>query len=94
MDNLVELIGWIGHLLFAFSAIPQAILSYKQGHSKGLSAGLLAMWFFGEFSALIFGLYKNLPIQVILNYILNFSCLLVIIRYYLIPRSPKEGVEE
>lgn len=87
VDIFMQSLGWTGHILFAISALPQAWLSYKQGHSQGISWGLLYMWFGGEAIAIIYGLYENVPMPLMVNYLVNFSCLLVIIRYRKFPRQ-------
>lgn len=92
-DMFMQSLGWFGNVLFAISAIPQAIKCYRQGHSKGLSMGLLSMWFFGEFIALVYGLYSQVPAPLILNYSVNFFCLAVIMFYYLFPREEKPKVK-
>ncbi len=77
----MELIGWIGSLLFAFSAVPQAWQSYRQGHSRGISNGFLALWTVGEVLTLLYVLIKVGSAPLIVNYICNFICLLVIVKY-------------
>lgn len=89
LDTFMQALGWIGHMLFAISAVPQAYLSYKQGHSQGISKGLLGMWFGGEAIAIIYGLYEKVPMPLMTNYVVNFVCLLIIIRYYVLPRTGK-----
>lgn len=74
-------------MMFAISAVPQAYLSIKQGHSRGLSKGLLSLWFGGELIAIIYGLYEQVPLPVMVNYIINFICLSIIIVYYKFPRT-------
>ncbi len=44
----MEIIGWLGSILFAICAVPQAVQSYKQKHSHGISKAFLALWLFGE----------------------------------------------
>lgn len=83
---MLELIGWAGAVCFAISAAPQAWMSFRQGHSQGLSVGLLFLWFSGESLSLIYGAAKSLPLPVMFNYALNFAFLCVIIYYKLFPR--------
>lgn len=41
----MEIIGFIGSILLAISMLPQVMLCFKQGHTKGLSKPtLLLMW--------------------------------------------------
>ena len=37
----METIGWIGSICFALCAIPQAWKSFKDGHSRGITWGLM-----------------------------------------------------
>lgn len=83
---MVEVIGWIGAVCFALCAVPQAWLSWRQGHSKGVSASFLAMWFIGEVCMLGYSLIEIDSLQIIVNYIFNLACLLVIISYKVRPR--------
>jgi uncharacterized protein with PQ loop repeat len=83
---MMELIGWIGSTLFAICAVPQARRSWKLGHSRGLDPWFLWMWFFGEVLTLIYVLPTGM-LPLIFNYIFNFLCLLVILRYYYWPRE-------
>ena len=93
LDLFMQCLGWVGHILFAISAVPQSYLSFKQGHSKGISKGLLAMWFGGEGIAIIYGLYEQVPLPLMFNYVINFICLLIIIRYAMYPRGKKCHLE-
>lgn len=87
IHNIMQLVGWIGNLMFAFSAVPQAYKCYRQGHAQGLSGGLLYMWLIGEISALSYGIYEQIPAPLIVNYVFNLLCLLIIMRYYLFERA-------
>ena len=92
-DLTIEVIGWVSNTLFAAAAVPQAWHSYKQGHSHGLTWGLLLMWFFGELGAIVFAFAKDIPIQLTVNYFFNFIMLLIIIRYKIWERKPDEGLQ-
>ena len=81
---MLELIGWIGSMLFALCALPQAILVWKQKHARGLSWGFLHLWFWGEVLCFIY-VYMQPVVQVPLlaNYALNFVFLLTIFYFKL-----------
>lgn len=84
----MEIVGWMGAILFAMSAAPQAWMSYKQGHSEGVSNGLLSMWFGGELLSMIaMAAEPQIIWYVMFNYVLNFLFLLVIIHYKIHPRG-------
>lgn len=44
----MSFIGWLGAMLLAYCALPQAIASFRHGHSDGLNGGFLWTWFIGE----------------------------------------------
>lgn len=79
---MIEIIGWIGAAAFCLCGIPQAIRSVKEGHSDGVSHGLLWMWMLGEICMPIY-IYAehgfDLPVH--FNYFMNFCCLVVITKY-------------
>ena len=77
----LEIIGWIGSVCFSICAIPQSYRSWKDGHSEGISMLFLWLWFVGEATMIIYGfaVLKNLP--VLTNYIVNFICLLIIMKF-------------
>jgi uncharacterized protein with PQ loop repeat len=83
---MFEIIGWIGSILFAACAIPQAWMCYKQKHAHGLSWGLLMMWFWGEILTFIYVLPSG-KIPLLVNYVFNFLLLLVIIYYKKYPKT-------
>ena len=81
----MEIIGWIGSILFAICAVPQAIQSYKQKHSNGISKLFLALWFFGEVFTTVYILPKQ-DYPLLFNYSVNFACILVIGWYRFKPK--------
>ena len=85
----LELFGWVGSILFAICALPQAIESYKQGHSKGLTWGLLLCWFFGELFTIIYVLPK-MDVPLLFNYSCNMVFLLIILYFKVFPRHSGE----
>ena len=79
---MLELLGWIGSMLFAFCTLPQLIMVVKQKHAKGLSWGFLNMWFWGEVLCFFYVFCQPAwQIPLLANYVLNFVMLLVIIWY-------------
>lgn len=90
----MDIIGWIAGLLFAFCGLPQAILSYKQGHSRGISHLMIWMWLIGEVLMMIYVFNKHgLDMPLLVNYWVNTLFVLVIVRYKYWERhqsSPKE----
>lgn len=79
---MIEAIGWVGAICFAICALPQAIKSYRDKSSAGISFAFLFLWTVGEVLTLsyILGTTRQLPL--IVNYVFNLACLAVIIYYY------------
>lgn len=72
----MEIIGWIGGLLFAFCAVPQAIKTYKTKLAGDISWWFLGMWVFGEIFTLIYVIddntfYGNWQYPLLANYFFN-----------------------
>jgi len=84
---MVEALGWIGSILFSLAALSQAVSSWKQGHSDGLTWGLLILWFLGEIMTALYVALTSVSIPLLANYLINFSFLLVIIKFKMWPRS-------
>ncbi len=66
--------GWLGTACFVLSALPQAWKSWKDGHSRGVAAGTIALWLIGELAMTIFtiGALDSNPI-LLLNYAGNLG---------------------
>lgn len=82
----MEVIGWVGSLAFGLCAIPQALKSMVDGHSEGVSWGLLVLWFIGEVCTLIY-VYPKGHLPLIVNYIMNIIFVAIIIKYKIWRRS-------
>lgn len=83
------LLGWIGAFCFSACAIPQTLKCMKQGHARGLSPWFLWLWFGGE---IFYGSAVYLEFGwvwwMMVNYVLNIICILIIFRYYFWPARP------
>jgi uncharacterized protein with PQ loop repeat len=84
--TLHEAIGWIGSLMFAVCAVPQAITSHKQGHSSGLNWLFLGLWLGGEILTTIY-IWPKQDWPLLTNYFINLACLAVILYYKVRPRT-------
>ena len=88
--DLIEIIGWLGSMLFAFCAWPQTSKVYNEKHAHGLSGWFLAMWLAGEVLCFIYvALQQTLQYPLLANYFINFLMLLVIIYFKLYPHERK-----
>lgn len=77
----IELIGWMGAVLFSLCAFPQAYACYKTKHAKGLSWAFLGMWAVGELLTLIYAVVALSSWPLLFNYCFNLLCLFVILYY-------------
>lgn len=88
--TMFDIFGWIGSLCLAACAVPQAILSRKQGHSNGISKGLLWLWSLGEVFTLIFLLsqpYDQWNWPLVVNYSANILFIGIVVWYKVFPRE-------
>lgn len=83
---MIETIGWIGSWALALCGIPAALKSYKDGHSNGLSALFIALWFIGELLTLVY-VWPKQDWPLIFNYLANIGLVAVMARYKFWPRK-------
>lgn len=77
---MVELLGYIGALMFAFCGLPQLIHTVRTGDASGISWGLLVLWLGGEILTLLYvSLKDSAHVPLVLNYVLNIIMLLALI---------------
>ncbi len=82
----VQFFGWLYSGAFALSALPQAIRSRKEGHSRGVADGTLILWFIGELAGLVYG-FGLAQVPIIANCLVNTIFVGVIVWYRLKPRK-------
>ena len=87
---MIEIIGWIGSILFAICAIPQAYHCWKTKSCHGMTWLFLLMWLFGEVFTIIYVVLQHFSWALIFNYVFNLLSLGVIIYYKL--NTKQEGV--
>jgi len=71
-------------LMLAFCGLPQAVESYRQKSSHGVTWGLLVMWGIGEVLTLIYVL-PRMELPLLFNYATNLVFLFVIGYYKIFP---------
>jgi len=81
---MIEWIGWLGGILFAICALPQAIHIYRTKDTSSLSWIFLGTWFWGEVLCLTYVIVTNYnvgtwQIPLIFNYVFNLLTLIFII---------------
>jgi uncharacterized protein with PQ loop repeat len=77
---MLDIIGTIGGIILAFSALPPAVQAYKQKNADHMSWLFILTWFIGMGLLYIYAIGNTL-IPLILNYTINLSCLSIIIYY-------------
>lgn len=83
---MIDSLGWLGNLMLAVCAVPQAWASYKQGHSNGISSGMLFLWGIGTLLALPLQIDRGI-MQAVANYSVNLCLIGVIVYFKLKPRE-------
>lgn len=81
----MELVGWIGSLLFALCGLPQALQSIREGHSNGLNWFFLLAWLFGELLTVAYVMPKH-DWPLLFNYGTNLIFLGIMTAYKVKPR--------
>lgn len=82
----MDFLGYIGSICLAICSVPQAYMSYKQGHSRGISFGFLFLWTAGEIFTLLYIIPKA-DIPLLINYLSNLIFLSIIWKYRIFPRG-------
>lgn len=78
--------AWSGQMLLLVCSLPQAVMSYRNGHSKGLSGLMIWLWGSGMFFSFFYFLLSA-QVPAIINYGFNLVVWGVIARYYHFPRK-------
>jgi uncharacterized protein with PQ loop repeat len=84
---MADAIAWIGSMLLAACAIPQAFKCYKTKSSGDFSIAFLLMWGAGEALLLIYAVHIG-EVALVINYLTNLIIVVVILRY--LPRREEE----
>jgi hypothetical protein len=81
VTSQADIFAWIGSILLAVCAVPQAVESAKKWNASGLSWAFLGLWLAGEIFVTIWTLI-NEQFILLLNYGLNLAivCLLIAIK--------------
>ena len=77
---MVELLGWITAICSIVKSIPQAWMSYKDGHSRGLSTSSLIIWMIGLTCGTFYIQHKDAA-PLLINYLINSVCCVIMIKH-------------
>jgi uncharacterized protein with PQ loop repeat len=84
--NKVEALGMLGGLCLALCGVPQALKTIEQGHSDGITWGLIIMWWLGEVATLTYlKLSERLTWGLTLNYVSNVFFTSIVLYYKINP---------
>lgn len=74
----MELIGWIGSIMFSICALPQVVYTYKAKCAKSLDWLFLWLWFWGEIFTIVYvyGTTGLTQLPLLANY--GFNTILVV----------------
>lgn len=85
--TFIKIIGWLAGFFFAICGVPQAVKSFKDGHSEGLSNLFLFCWTAGEVLMIIYVIaLHGFDGPLLFNYVGNLVVLAFIIWYKFFPR--------
>jgi uncharacterized protein with PQ loop repeat len=76
---MTEIIGWLGSILLGCCALPASYAAWRDKTCQ-YNVPFLLMWLSGEILLLVYALLER-QYPLILNYILNIACLLIIWKY-------------
>jgi uncharacterized protein with PQ loop repeat len=79
---MIELIGIVGAIALALCPLPQAVETVKLKSIAGLSKTFLVLWLVGEVTTLVYVLGTTADPILLANYIVNLTCLGVILSYW------------
>lgn len=83
-SSFYYVMGWLGSLCLAICGVPQAMQSYKDKHSHGISWGMLLLWAFGEVFALAY-VFNKLDMPMMMNYSINIFVIGMMLYYKINP---------
>lgn len=93
LEQLALLCSWLGTFILVTRGLPQALKSWRDGHSRGLSAQMLWLWLLGSILVLphLLLLYN---VALILVYCANIVFILVMLKYFYFPRESQKNKGE
>jgi len=91
--NFYMIMGWLGSICLALCGVPQAIQSYQDKHSHGISWGMLLLWAFGECFALTY-VFNKLDMPMVMNYGINIFVVALMLYYKIYPKQNKIDQDE
>jgi uncharacterized protein with PQ loop repeat len=86
----MEILGWLGGIFLSICAFPQVIKVSREKNADGMSHLNLWLWFFGEVFMLLYIVFQQFSLPLLLNYSLNLVFVTIMIYYkYLYGKTRK-----
>jgi hypothetical protein len=86
----MEILGWLGGIFLSICAFPQVIKVSREKNADGMSHLNLWLWFFGEVFMLLYVVFQQFSLPLLLNYSLNLVFVTIMIYYkYLYGKTRK-----
>ena len=86
-EELFQILGWIGGIAFAVSALPQVVLCIRQKHADGISMLLIILMLIGSSCMAAFSVWNQITnggqLPLLINFSLTFVLWLVIFYFKL-----------
>lgn len=92
-SNFFILMGWLGSICLALCGVPQAIQSWQDKHSHGISWGMLLLWAFGECFALTY-VFNKLDMPMVMNYGINIFVVGLMLYFKIYPKKSESPSDE
>ena len=92
-SNFFILMGWLGSICLALCGVPQAIQSWQDKHSHGISWGMLLLWAFGECFALTY-VFNKLDMPMVMNYGINIFVVGLMLYFKIYPKKSESPSSE
>jgi len=89
----MEFIAWVGSILLAVCAVPQAIKSFREKNADSLSAWFLGFWGVGELLLLVYVIDLR-DWALTFNYAANSLLIVIIARYKFWPKYDHVHTEQ
>lgn len=81
-----EILSWVGTFILIVRGLPQAVRSFQDGHSKGLSPYMLWLWLLGSFLVLPHLLLAG-DLSAGIVYMTNIAFVGIMLKYTYFPRK-------
>lgn len=88
MQAITIILGIIATICFASSGLPQAIKSFRDGHSNGIANWSILLCVLRGISILLYIISLNkIDYLLLINYICNLGTILIVAKYKIWPRT-------